>query len=139
MKFTDNIIMIIAGYSLYTMVVVVSERFFTDINHFIPNVFSESISITISQTFHHVIASLITGMLLVRFASLPLLMALLVAIVINIESYYLLFADNSAKKLVDYYIANPVKFLNLIKPLILLPLFTYLLRLIRIAKSEEVS
>jgi len=137
MKFTDNLLMIAAGYSLYTIVVVLSTRYFADINQLIPDVFSESVSITIGQTFHIVIASIVTGMLLVRFASLPILMALLVAIAINIESYYLLISDNSAKKLIDYYIANPTAFLNLIKPIVILPLLTYLLSLIRRIEPEE--
>jgi len=130
MKFTDNIIMIIAGYSLYTVVMVFSSRYFANVNNLIPDFFSSVTTITLGQTFHHLLASLFTGFLLVRFGSFAPLLAFVVAISINVESYIIIMTDNSAKSIVDYYLANPMDFLNLLKPLIILPLITYLLSII---------
>ncbi|MCP4272486.1 MAG: hypothetical protein GY781_11035 [Gammaproteobacteria bacterium] len=137
MKFIDNLVMIIAGYSLYTVVMVFSSRYFANINHLIPDFFSPTTTITLGQTFHHVLASLFTGFLLVRFGSFAPLLAFIVAITINVESYIIIMTDNSVNKIVDYYLANPMDFLNLLKPLIILPLFTYLLSLIKGVTPEE--
>ena len=122
--------MIIAGYSLYTVVMVFSSRYFANVNNLIPDIFSSTTTITLGQTFHHLLASLFTGFLLIRFGSFAPLLAFIIAITINVESYIIIMADNSAKSIVDYYLANPMDFLNLLKPLIILPLITYLLSII---------
>ncbi len=137
MKFSDNLIMIIAGYSLYTVVMLFSSRYFANINHLIPDFFNPTTTMTLGQTFHHVLASLFTGFLLVRFGSFAPLLAFIVAITINIESYIIIMTDNSVNKIVDYYLANPLDLLNLLKPLIILPLMTYLLSLIKGVTPEE--
>jgi len=137
MKYTDDILMIAAAYSLYTLVVTFSNQYFVGINQLIPDIFSDNVSINISSTFHQVIGSVITGMLLVRFASKPVLIALLVAVAINVESYILLATKYSYQNTLDYYLANPTQILNLVKPLVLLPCLTYLLGLLKRYKPPE--
>jgi len=131
MKYTDDFLMIAAAYSLYTLVLVFSNNYLSGINQLIPDIFSDKASISISSTFHQVIGSLITGMLLVRFGSKPVLLALFVALAVNVESYFLVLSKNSLKTTMDYYLANPTQFLYLLKPLIILPSLTYLLGLVK--------
>lgn len=131
MKYTDNILMIAAAYSLYTLTVVFSTEYFAGINQLIPDIFSGRASINISSTFHQVIGSTITAMLLVRFAPKPVLTALLAAIAVNIESYILLLGSNDLDASIDYYFSYPSAILILLKPLILLPVITHLVGLIK--------
>jgi hypothetical protein len=134
MKIIDNLLLIAAGFSLYTLTVVFSNHYFSSINQYIPDLFSSRASVTISSTLHLVVASIITGFLFIRFASKPLLIALLVAIAINFESYLLLLKNHSMSGALDYYLANPTEILNLFKPLVILPLMTYFIGLL--ANSE---
>jgi hypothetical protein len=90
MKIVDNLLLIAAGFSLYTLMIVFSNHYFSGVNQYIPDIFSGRASITLSSTFHLVVAAITTGFLLVRFASRPLVIALLIAIAINFESYLLL-------------------------------------------------
>ena len=137
MKIVDNLLLIAAGFSLYTLTVVFSNHYFSGINQYIPDIFSGRASITLSSTFHLLVASIITGFLLVRFASRPLLIALLVAIAINFESYLLLLKDHSGGEAFDYYWANPSEILNLFKPLVILPLMTYFIGFL--PKAEPIA
>ena len=131
MKYTDNILLIAAGYSLYTLTVVFSIKYFAGINQLIPDIFSDSASISLGNTFHQVIGSLITGTLLVRFGARPILLAFIIAVVLNFESYITVLGENSFKKTMDYYLTYPSALLDLIKPLVILPLMTYLTSLIK--------
>ena len=138
MKYTDNLLMIAAGYSLYTLTVIFSIQYFSGINQLIPDIFADSTTISIGKTFHQVIGSIITGMLLVRFRAKPVLMAFLIAIIVNIESYILLFTKDSFKTISEYYLNNPSAILTIIKPIVILPLVTYVVSLFkRIVTSEE--
>jgi len=138
MKYTDNLLMIAAGYSLYTLTVIFSIQYLSGINQLIPDIFTDSTSITIGKTFHQVIGSIITGMLLVRFRAKPILVAFLIAIVVNVESYILLFTKDSFETITEYYLNNPSAILTLIKPLVILPLITYIVSLFkRIETSGE--
>ena len=131
MKYTDNILMIAAAYSLYTLSVIFSTQYFAGINQLIPDIFSGRAHINISSTFHLVIGSIVTAMLLVRFAPKPIMIAFLVAIAVNLESYILLLDKYSIDASIDYYLSHPSAILNLLKPLILLPVITYLAGLIK--------
>lgn len=131
MKHTDNILLIAAAYSLYTLTVIFSTEYFAEINQLIPDIFSDRATITITHTFHLVIGSLITSMLMVRFAAKPVLMAFVVAVTINIDSYVLLISTYPINSTLDYYLANPSAILNILKPLVILPVFTYLIGLIK--------
>ena len=131
MKYTDNLLMLAAGYSLYTLTVIFSTQYLSGFNQLIPDIFAHSTSISIGKTFHQAIGSIITGMLLVRFRAKPVLIAFFIAIVVNIESYVLLFTKESLKSLVEYYIANPSAILLFLKPLIILPVITYVVSLFK--------
>ena len=88
MKIIDTLLLIAAGFSLYTLAVVFSTLYFAGINHLIPDIFSGRAIISLTSTFHLVVGSLVTGFLLVRFAQMPVLLALIIAIAINFESYF---------------------------------------------------
>ncbi len=138
MKYTDNLLMIAAGYSLYTLTVIFSIQYLSGINQLIPDIFADSTTITIGKTFHQVIGSIITSMLLVRFRAKPVLLAFLIALIVNIESYLLLFTKDSFKAISEYYLNHPSAILTLIKPVVILPLITYIVGLLkRIETSEE--
>lgn len=131
MKYTDNLLLIAAAYSLYTILVLFSNKYFAGINQLIPELFSGRATITITQTFHLVVGSIITSMLLVRFAAKPVLIAFLVAITINIEAYILVTSKYGISSTLEYYLSNRTEALDLLKPFVILPVFTYLLGLIK--------
>ena len=137
MKIFDNILLITAGFSLYTLAVVFSNQYLAGINQYIPDLFSGRASVTITSTFHLVVASIVTGFLCVRFATKPLLIAFLIALVINLESYILLLNNHSMRETLNYYLASPSQILNLFKPLILLPLLTYIIGLLPRAEPTD--
>jgi hypothetical protein len=139
MKITDHLLIILAGFSLYTLTVVFSNNYFAGINQLIPDIFSGRAHIDIGKTFHQVIGSVITGLLLMRFSAKPVLIAFLVALLINIESYFLLLKEYSFAETWSYYQANPAQSLNLIKPLVILPMMTFLLGFIRRVGPEDSS
>ncbi|PCJ50238.1 MAG: hypothetical protein COA74_03170 [Gammaproteobacteria bacterium] len=127
MRVFDNLLMIAAGFCLYSLSIVFSNQYFAGINQLIPDIFSGRATIILSSTFHLVMGSLMTGLLLVRFAPKPIFVALLIAIAINLESYLLLLQANTFDEVMKYYLAKPSRVLNLFQPLVLLPLVTYLL------------
>jgi len=131
MKYSDDLLMIVAGYSLYTLILVFSTHYFAGINQLIPELFSDRAIINISNTFHQVLGSLVAGLLMVRFGSKPVLLAFVIAVVINLEGYFVVLTKSSAQATLDYYLANPTEILNLLKTILLLPSLTYLLGLIR--------
>lgn len=131
MKLTDNFLMILAGFCLYSMMLVFSNEYFAGINKLIPDLFSGQAMITIGETFHLVIASIVTGFLFTRFAANPVLIALITAVVLKLEVYILLFTSDAYRDSYSYYQSNPSEILTLLKPLIILPAMTYLLGLIR--------
>ncbi|MFT5452177.1 MAG: hypothetical protein ACI9N9_001665 [Enterobacterales bacterium] len=137
MKIFDNLLLIAAGFSLYTLTAVFSNHYFAGINQYIPDLFSGRASVTLSSTFHLVIASIITGFLFTRFASRPLLIALLVAIAINFESYLVVLKNHTMGQAFDYYLANPSEILNLFKPLVILPLMTYFIGFLPRAEATD--
>ena len=137
MKYTDNLLMIAAGYSLYTLTMGFSIQYFAGINQLIPDIFSESASITLSQTFHQITGSIFTGMLLVRFRARPLLMAFIIAIIVNFENYFLAFNKDSFNVVMDYYLSHPAEIISLMKPLVILPAMTFLFSLINRAEQAE--
>ena len=142
MKYTDNLLMLAAGYSLYTLTVIFSTQYLSGISQLIPDIFTHATSISLGKTFHQVIGSIMTGMLLVRFRAKPVLVAFFIAIVVNIESYILLFTKEELKNLVDYYLANPSTILLFMKPLIILPVITYVVSLFKrtdIASDEDLD
>ena len=139
MKYTDNILLIAAAYSLYTLTLIFSTKYFSDFSHLIPDIFSGRASITITQTFHMVIGSIVTSMLLVRFAAKPVLIAFLVAVAINIEGYLLLLSKYPLDSTLDYYLANPSEVLVFLKPIVILPVFTYLIGLIKRFEPPETA
>ena len=137
MKIIDNLLLIAAGFCLYTLTIVFSNHYFSGVNQYIPDIFSGRASVTISSTFHLVVASIITGFLFIRFASRPLIIALLVAIAINFESYLLLLKSHSMSEAFNYYWANPSEILNLFKPLVILPLMTYFIGFLPKAEATD--
>jgi len=139
MKIIDNILMIAAGYCLFVMTIVVSTDLFSGVNELIPELFSGRAMITISEIFHLVIASLVTGLFYVRFAPSPILIALAVAILLKADTYLLFFSSDLYTNSISYYSANPEHTLPLLKPIFILPSITYLIGLIRFTKSGTSS
>ena len=137
MKYTDNLLLVAAGFSLYNLIVVFSLEYFADINLLIPEIFSGRASISLSHTFHQIIGSSITGLLLVRFAAKPVMIALFIAIAINIESYILLLSKFSVKDTLEFYLSNPIEILDLLKPLIILTTLTYLISLFIVPEHHK--
>ena len=137
MKYTDNLLMVVAGYSLYTLTLGLSSQYFSSINQLIPDIFSEPISITLSQTFHQIVGSIFTGMLLVRFRARPILLAFVIAIIVNFEIYFRAFNKDSFNVVMDHYMSHPVEFISLLKPLVILPVMTFLFSLINRAEQAE--
>ena len=129
MKYTDRLLITLAGFSLYSVVVLFSTTYFVDFNHLIPGTFSDRVSLTISQTFHQILASSITALLLVRFSDKAILMALFIAIAVNIESNWILMTKFSISSSFNYYLSNPVELINPLKPILLLTGITYLISL----------
>lgn len=137
MKIIDNLLLVAAGFSLFTLTIVFSNHYFSGLDQYIPDLFSGRASVTLSSIFHLLVASIVTGFLLVRFASRPLLIALLVAIAINFESYLLLLKSHTMSEAFDYYLANPSEILILFKPLVVLPLMTYFIGFLSKAEPTD--
>ena len=129
--------MIAAGYSLYTVTVGLSMHYFAGINQLIPDIFKDSASITLGHTFHLVMGSIVTGMLLVRFRSKPMLIAFIIAIIINFENYIITVNTGTFKTVMDHYLANPSAIVNLLKPLVILPLMTFFMGLLKRSEQSE--
>ncbi|MCP3673449.1 MAG: hypothetical protein GY829_03105 [Gammaproteobacteria bacterium] len=117
-----HILVLAAGYSLYTLTIIFSIQYLSGINQLIPDIFADSTTVTIGKTFHQVMGSIIgliiTSMLLVRFHAKLFLLAFFIALIINIESYILLFTKDSFKKLslnLESYMVS-LFILNLLEP-----------------------
>ena len=130
MKYIDQLLIIVAAYSLFSLAVVFSNHYFAGINQFIPDIFSQLAIVSIGKTFHLVFAAVIAGLLLNRFAPKPVMAAVLAALAVNINSYILLITENSIAETWQYYQTYPSQIFVLFKPLIILPVVTYLYGLI---------
>ena len=137
MKYTDNLLMIAAGYSLYAVTVGLSIHYFAGINQLIPDIFSEPVTITLSQTFHQLIGSIFTGLLLVRFRARSILFALIIAIIVNFEHFFQALNKGSFTVLIDYYQTHPMEVLSLLKLLLILPAITFAIGFINSAEHAE--
>jgi len=139
MSLIDNLLIIAAGYSLFVLINATSTEYLGGINNLIPEIFSGRAMITIGEIFHLVTASLFTGLLFVRFAATPVLVALLTAIVLKAEVYILLFTSDLYTNSYSYYLTNPSDILPLLKPILILPSVTYFIGLVRFTETSSDS
>ena len=139
MSLMDNLLMIAAGYSLFVLSNTASTEYLAGINDWMPEIFSGRAMVTIGETFHLVIASVISGLLFTRFAAAPILTALITAIVLKADVYIALFNSDLYTNSYSYYLENPSNILPLLKLILIMPSITYLLGLIRFTESSSDS
>ena len=133
LKLVDTLLIILAAFCLFRYAIDFSESYLTAFDKFVPQLFIDSAPVRVGSTFHLFFSGLLTGLLLARYASRPVMTALLVSLLLYALEIYQSKLVLSA--LFEQVTAQPKMLLELIKPLVMLTMLTFLLT--KIKATEE--